>query len=74
MKRNGIMIPEKIIRRIMKEEGLIVKVKKTGKYRSYKGEITPEVKNIIHRDFSADNPNKKWWLGGADIFLDSLYD
>ena len=60
LKRNGRIISEKIIRRIMHEEDLFAKVKKTGKYNSYKGEITPEVENIINRDFSADNPNEKW--------------
>ena len=30
LKRKGIIISEKIVRRIMKEESLIVKVKKTG--------------------------------------------
>lgn len=60
LKREGIIVSEKIIRRIMTEEQLIVKVKKTGKYNSYKGEITPEVENIINRDFSANKPNEKW--------------
>lgn len=30
------------------------------KYSSYKGEITPEVDNIINRDFHAEQPNTKW--------------
>ena len=60
LKRKGIIVLEKIIRRIMKDEGLIVKVKRTGKYSSYKGEITPEVDNVINRDFSANKPNEKW--------------
>jgi len=60
LKRDGIIVSEKIIRRIMTEEHLIVKVKKTGKYNSYKGEITPAVENIINRDFSANKPNEKW--------------
>lgn len=51
LKREGIIVSEKIVRRIMKDEGLVVKVKKTGKYSSYKGEITPAVDNVIHRDF-----------------------
>ncbi|MBP7060334.1 MAG: IS3 family transposase [Lachnospiraceae bacterium] len=60
LKREAIFVSEKIVRRIMSEEGLIVKVKKTGKYNSYVGEITPAVPNIIERNFSAMAPNTKW--------------
>ena len=60
LKRNGISISEKIVRRIMKEESLIVKVKKTAKYNSYAGEVTPPVDNIINRNFKALHPNEKW--------------
>lgn len=55
-----IIVSEKVVRRIMKEEQLLVKCSKKRKYNSYKGEITPEVDNIIKRDFFADTPNKKW--------------
>ena len=44
----------------MKDEQLIVKTAKKRKYNSYKGEISPEVENIINRDFSANKPNEKW--------------
>lgn len=30
------------------------------KYNSYKCEITPEVANLLNRDFYADQPNIKW--------------
>jgi transposase InsO family protein len=44
----------------MKEDKLHVKHIKQRKYNSYKGEISPEVKNIINRNFHADKPNSKW--------------
>ena len=44
----------------MKTENLIVPQKHIRKYNSYKGEITPEVDNIINRDFYAERPNQKW--------------
>lgn len=43
----------------MNEEHLTVKIKKTHKYNSYKGEISPAVGNIINRNFSAEKPNEK---------------
>lgn len=56
----GITVSEKVVRRIMNEEQLHVPLKKKRAYRSYLGEITPAVDNIIARDFHADAPNKKW--------------
>ena len=47
LKRENIIISEKIVRRIMREEQLFVKIKKTRKYNSYQGEISPAVENII---------------------------
>ena len=47
----GITVSEKIVQRIMKEENLTVPIKRIKKYGSYKGEITPEVDNIINGDF-----------------------
>ena len=60
LKRGGITISEKVVRRIMKEEQLLVKATKKRKYNSYKGELSPAVKNVIARDFSASRPNQKW--------------
>ena len=60
LKREGITLSEKVVRRIMREEGLIVKVHRRRKYNSYKGEISPAVENLINRDFHADKPNQKW--------------
>lgn len=60
LKWEGIILSEKVIRRIMREDGLTVKTKKRRKYNSYKGEISPAVPNIVQRDFHSDRPNEKW--------------
>lgn len=60
IKNKGQVVSEKVIRRIMKEEQIIVSIKKKRKYNSYKGEITPAVENVIARDFHAESPNQKW--------------
>ena len=44
----------------MLEDKLIVPNVKRRKYKSYKGEITPAVPNVIERDFHAEQPNMKW--------------
>ena len=60
LKRSGIVVSEKVVRRIMQEEGLVVYRAKRKKYNSYAGEISPHVENVIKRDFHADSPNTKW--------------
>ena len=60
LKNAALTVSEKVVRRIMQEDGLIVPNIKRKKYNSYKGEITPAVPNVIERDFHADQPNMKW--------------
>jgi transposase InsO family protein/transposase-like protein len=60
LKSLGVVISEKVVRMIMKEDGLIVPYIKKKRYNSYKGEISPEVENIVNRDFYADKINSKW--------------
>lgn len=56
----GNAVSEKVVRRIMAEEGLSVRTKSKRKYHSYQGEISPSVPNRINRDFHAEKPNEKW--------------
>jgi transposase InsO family protein len=60
LQRTGLLVSEKIIRRIMAEEGLTVVSIRRRTYSSYKGEISPAVDNVVDRDFHADAPNTKW--------------
>lgn len=60
LKREGIVISEKVVRRIMREDNLEVPAPKRKKYSSYVGEVSPAVENIIARNFHADAPNEKW--------------
>jgi len=60
LKRKSITLSEKVIRRIMKEEKLIIKKVRIRKYSSYMGEISDAVPNLINRDFKAVSPNQKW--------------
>lgn len=56
----GKVLSEKVVRRLMKEENLVVLRVRKKRFNSYMGEITPAVENLIDRDFHADSPNKKW--------------
>lgn len=43
----------------MKDNNLVVKIRKLKKYNSYLGEISEPVENIINRDFHFEKPNYK---------------
>ena len=60
LRNQGLKCSEKVIRRIMREEHLVVPGRKKRKYTSYIGEISPAVPNLLQRDFHADKPNQKW--------------
>lgn len=79
--RLGMVISEKVVRRLMKEEQLRVVFIKKKKYSSYAGEITPAVPNLLKRDFHADHPNEKWLtditefsLPKSKVYLSPLID
>ena len=48
LKRTGIKVSEKVVRRVMKEEGLEVKIRKARKYSSYRGDC-PKTSLPTHR-------------------------
>lgn len=59
LNREGYIMSEQVIRRIMRENGLIEKGRSAKKCCSYKGEISPEAPNVIQRNFKDDKPNQK---------------
>ena len=61
IRKSGIRLAEKVIRRLMQEEQLIPHSScKRRRYNSYYGEISPPANNMINRDFQAQAPNTKW--------------
>ncbi len=58
LKRENYIVSDKVIIRIMNEEGLHVYVPKCKKYSSYKSEISQSVPNIVKRNFHSKLPNK----------------
>ncbi|SDP72933.1 Transposase InsO and inactivated derivatives [Ralstonia sp. 25mfcol4.1] len=58
--RQQVFLSERVVRRLMKQEGLTLAVTKRRRYGSYLGEISPAPENLINRDFQAAAPNEKW--------------
>lgn len=81
LRKANILISEKIVRKIMKENNLVVKTRKAKKYSSYKGEISEPVNNIVNRNFHAENPNEKlltditeFSIPAGKLYLSALVD
>ena len=75
-----ININHKTVQRLMKELGLICRVRMK-KYRSYKGEKGTTADNVLDREFRAEKPNQKWVtdvtefrLFGQKLYLSPILD
>ena len=76
----GILLNHKTVQRLMKELGLICRVRMK-KYRSYKGEKGTTADNHLNREFRAKKPNQKWVtdvtefrLFGQKLYLSPILD
>ncbi len=58
--RQQVFISEKVVRRLMRQDGLAAATTRRRRYGSYHGEIGPAPENLINRDFRAAAPNRKW--------------
>lgn len=60
LKNRNKQLSEKVVRMLMFEEQLIVKVSRRRTYSSYAGEIIPAQPNLLNRNFKSIKPNEKW--------------
>ena len=65
LRRRGTRVSEKVVRRIMREEGLSASRRRRRRWSSYAGEASPAPPNLPLRadgthDFSAPAPNELW--------------
>lgn len=66
----GITLSEKVVRRLMKEEGIMPKKKRMRPYSSYRGEVGAEAENLLKRNFTASAPNQSWVTDITEFKLD----
>jgi len=67
MSRQQVFISEKVVRRLMRQEGLAAATSRRRRYGSYRGEISPAPENLINRDFHAAAPNQKWLTAFTEL-------
>lgn len=77
-----VAVSEKVVRRIMREEGLSVAyAKRRARHSSYKGEISDAPENLVNRHFRAAAPNElrlagitEFGLPGGKVCLPPILD
>lgn len=82
LRKRGIIISEKVVRKLMKEEHVVVRyARKKKSYSSYIGEISEAPKNYFKGNFNAKEPNKLWVtditefaVGKDKVYLSPLID
>jgi transposase-like protein len=79
--RRGEQVSEKVVRRLMKQEQLVVATVKRRRYTSYQGELDAAPENLVNRDFHAAGPNEKWLtditefqLPAGKVYLSPMID
>ena len=61
LREGGVVVSEKVVRRLMAEEGCKVAcLKRRRRYSSYKGEISDAPPDLVRRNFHAGGPNELW--------------
>lgn len=71
LRHKGQRLSEKVVRRLMVEEQLVVSRNRRRRYSSYCGEIGSAPDNLIARDFNAEQPNQKWLTDITEFQLPS---
>ena len=78
-----VVVSEKVVRRIMREEGLIVRYNRRRRgWSSYAGEVSKAPANLVARNFHADAPDTLWLTditefrlpGGRRVYLSPVID
>lgn len=84
LRRRGVVVSEKVVRRLMAEQGLAVvygRRRRKG-YSSYAGEVSKAPENLVNRDFRASAPDELWLTDitefrlpcGAKVYLSPVID
>ncbi len=81
LRRHDTRISEKVVRKLMSQEQLVVHRSRRRRYNSYCGEVGPAPENLLARDFQASEPNQKWLtditefqLRAGKVYLSPMID
>ena len=72
LREEGTVVSEKVVRRLMAEEGCrVAYLKRRRRYSSYRGEISDAPPNLVERRFRAGGPNELWLTDITEFKLPS---
>lgn len=78
---DGWCVGKKLVRKLMRELGLVCKVRRRKPYISYRGEIGTIAPNLLNREFTATAPNQKWVtditqfrIGAHNVYCSPIMD
>lgn len=72
LREEGTVVSEKVVRRLMAEEGCrVAYLKRRRRYSSYRGEISDAPPNLVERKFRAGGPNELWLTDITEFKLPS---
>lgn len=81
LKQEGWTVAKKTVLAVMRELGLVCKVRRRRPWSSYRGHTGTIARNLLKRDFEADEPNTKWVsdvtefrVGDAKLYLSPVID
>lgn len=81
LQADGWCVGKKLVRKLMRELGLVCQVRRRKRYSSYQGEVGKIAPNELNRDFTATAPNQKWVtditefrLGERKLYLSPIMD
>ncbi len=69
LRLGGMRVSEKVVRRLMAQERLVVRTPRRRRFSAYAGDPTPAVPNLLNRDFHASAPNTKWLTDLTEIHI-----
>lgn len=69
LRQQGYPLNHKTVLMLMRREGLKCACRKV-RYKSYKGEVGRIAPNLLHREFSAEAPNRKWATDVTEFAVD----
>lgn len=81
LRRRGWVVNHKLVHKLMKQLGLVSKVRKKKKYSSYHATVSRVAKNVLDRQFNPDKPNVAWVsdvtefrVAGTKMYLSPVMD
>jgi putative transposase len=79
--RQGRQVAKKTVLKLMNALGLVCKIRRPRRYRSWLGQTGTTAENVLNRQFSADAPNTKWVtdvtefrIGDRKVYLSPIID